>query len=111
MGIHELIRQYAELERMLFRPVTDIYENLQLFAVAADGDQVVGCCALQVVWSDLAEIKSLAVRSSWQATVTKDDKGLPAFTRSWFTRQDMYSTKRVLPVPVGPLRRIGIRSA
>jgi len=46
---------------MLFRSMADIYENLQTFTVAELDGNVVGCCALEVVWSDLAEIKSLAV--------------------------------------------------
>jgi amino-acid N-acetyltransferase len=63
-AIYALISDYAERDRMLFRSMADIYENLQAFAVAElDGD-VVGCCALEVVWSDLAEIKSLAVDES-----------------------------------------------
>lgn len=59
--IHGLVTYYAELDRMLFRSKASIYENLQTFLVCRDGDSVIGCCALQVVWSDLAEIKSLAV--------------------------------------------------
>ena len=59
--INTLISSYAERDRMLFRSMADIYENLQAFTVAeVDGD-VVGCCALEIIWSDLAEIKSLAV--------------------------------------------------
>lgn len=46
---------------MLFRSMADIYENLQSFTVAELDGKVVGCCALQIIWSDLAEIKSLAV--------------------------------------------------
>jgi len=46
---------------MLFRSMADIYENLQAFTVAELDGNVVGCCALQIIWSDLAEIKSLAV--------------------------------------------------
>jgi len=46
---------------MLFRSMADIYENLQAFTVAEVNGGVVGCCALEIVWSDLAEIKSLAV--------------------------------------------------
>ena len=61
-AIHSLISCYAEQDRMLFRSHADIYENLQIFKVAqAEKGQIVGCCALGVVWSDLAEIKSLAV--------------------------------------------------
>ncbi len=41
--------------------MADIYENLQTFTVVELDGNVVGCCALQVIWSDLAEIKSLAV--------------------------------------------------
>ena len=59
--IHSLISSYAELDKMLFRSLSDIYENLQVFKVAEVNSVVVGCCALQVIWSDLAEIKSLTV--------------------------------------------------
>ncbi len=60
-AIHSLISRYAELDMMLFRSLGDIYENLQIFKVAEVDGAIVGCCALQIVWSDLAEIKSLAV--------------------------------------------------
>ncbi len=60
-GIHALISSYAERDRMLFRSMADIYENLQAFTVAELDSDVVGCCALEIIWSDLAEIKSLAV--------------------------------------------------
>ena len=60
-AIYFLINSYAEENKMLFRSMADIYENLQSFLVAEVNGRVVGCCALQVIWSDLAEIKSLAV--------------------------------------------------
>jgi len=60
-AIYSLINSYAERDKMLFRPLADIYENLQAFTVAELDGNVVGCCALQIIWSDLAEIKSLAV--------------------------------------------------
>ena len=59
--INALISSYAERDRMLFRSMADIYENLQVFTVAELDGGVVGCCALEIIWSDLAEIKSLAV--------------------------------------------------
>jgi len=69
-AINALISSYAERDRMLFRSMADIYENLQCFSVAElDGD-VVGCCALEIIWADLAEIKSLAVDG------TKKQKGI-----------------------------------
>ena len=62
--IYSLISDHAEQDRMLFRSKADIYENLQDFSVAElDGD-VVGCCSLQIIWADLAEIKSLAVQQA-----------------------------------------------
>ena len=67
-AIHALISSYAERDRMLFRSVADIYENLQCFTVAELDGSVVGCCALEIVWSDLAEIKSLAVDESKRET-------------------------------------------
>ncbi len=60
-AIHALINCYAERELMLFRSMADIYKNLQTFSVVEVDGLVVGCCALEVVWSDLGEIKSLAV--------------------------------------------------
>ena len=63
-AIYSLINYYAERDRMLFRSLADIYENLQAFTVAEHDGNVVGCCALQIIWSDLAEIKSLAVNEA-----------------------------------------------
>jgi len=51
---------------MLFRSLADIYENLQTFIVAELDNNIVGCCALEVIWSDLAEIKSLAIDEAYK---------------------------------------------
>jgi amino-acid N-acetyltransferase len=63
-SIHSLITSYAEQDIMLFRSLADIYEHLQTFVVAEIEEKIVGCCALDIIWADLAEIKSLAVASS-----------------------------------------------
>ncbi len=60
-SIYSLINNYAQRDQMLFRSKADIYENLQSFVVAELNGDVLGCCALQIIWSDLAEVKSLAV--------------------------------------------------
>jgi amino-acid N-acetyltransferase len=60
-SISALINCYAEHDKMLFRSLVEIYENLQMFLVAEADEGVVGCCALEIIWSDLAEVKSLAV--------------------------------------------------
>ena len=59
--IHRLVSFYAERGRMLFRSLTNLYEQLRDFSVAEQGGEVAGCSALELVWRDLAEIKSLAV--------------------------------------------------
>jgi amino-acid N-acetyltransferase len=60
--IHRLITHHAELNRMLFRAHADLYEHLRDFMVFADDSgSILGCAALELVWRDLAEIKSLAI--------------------------------------------------
>jgi amino-acid N-acetyltransferase len=63
-AVYALVTEYAEQDKMLFRSLADIYESLQTFQVAELDGRILGCCALEVVWSDLAEIKSLAVEHS-----------------------------------------------
>jgi len=67
-AILALVSEYAEQDRMLFRSPADIYENLQTFSVAEVNGNIVGCGALEVVWADLAEIKSLAVAKANKGT-------------------------------------------
>ena len=69
-AIHALISSYAERDRMLFRSIADIYEKLQTFIVAELDGGVVGCCGLEIIWSDLAEIKSLAVDAAKKADIS-----------------------------------------
>ncbi len=63
--IHRLINYYAEMDKMLFRSLADVYENLLSFKVVELDGKIVGCCALEVIWADLAEIKSLAIENSF----------------------------------------------
>ena len=59
--IHELINFYAKKDLMLPCSLNQLYENLRNFWVASQGNNLIGCCALKVIWEDLAEIRSLAV--------------------------------------------------
>ncbi|RKY00969.1 N-acetyltransferase [Candidatus Poribacteria bacterium] len=59
--IHALVNFYASKEMMLPRSLSEICENIRNFFVCEIDGEVVGCCALQPVWLDLAEVKSLAV--------------------------------------------------
>lgn len=59
--IHKLINFFADRGEMLARPLSEIYENLRDYFVVRNGDEVLGCVALGIMWRDLAEVKSLAV--------------------------------------------------
>lgn len=60
-AICELINEYAERGLMLHRSLESVYTSLRDFHVAEQDGRVIGCVATHVFWSDLAEIKSLAV--------------------------------------------------
>jgi amino-acid N-acetyltransferase len=51
---------------MLARSLSELYENIRDFYVARDGEKVIACAALHVLWVDLAEVKSVAVAQSNQ---------------------------------------------
>jgi amino-acid N-acetyltransferase len=51
---------------MLDRSLSEIYENIRDFVVVRKGKRIIGCAALHVLWSDLAEIKSVAVDEKMQ---------------------------------------------
>ena len=59
--MHRLINYFADKDEMLPRPLSEIYENIRDYFVIRHGGQVTGCAALHVMWSDLAEVKSVAV--------------------------------------------------
>jgi len=59
--MHKLINYFAGKEEMLARSLSEMYENIRDYFVVRQGEQMVACAALHVNWSDLAEIKSLAV--------------------------------------------------
>ena len=60
--IQEIINSHAELGRMLFKSLAQLFEDLRDFAVYEDEDgRVVGCAAVTIIWADLAEVRSLAV--------------------------------------------------
>ncbi len=62
--IHRLLQEYGRRGELLSRPLSQLYDHLRDFWVCQDdaGGGIIGCCALQFCWEDLAEIRSLAVR-------------------------------------------------
>lgn len=92
-AIAQLINSFAERGQMLFRSHAELYETLRDFVVyeaalpppssdisapsarltpSSGGSpvsspvRIVGVCALEIVWADLAEVKSLAVERGLQ---------------------------------------------
>ncbi len=64
--IHRLINYFADRGTMLARSLSEIYENLRDFFVVKQDGRVIACAALHISWSDLAEIKSVAVAEDSQ---------------------------------------------
>ena len=64
--VHELINSFADKGEMLPRSLSEIYENVRDYFVIREGERVVACAALHVMWSDLAEIKSVVVAEGSQ---------------------------------------------
>jgi len=65
-AIKEIIDYYAQRNRMLFRSLAELYGNIRDYVVCRQEGKVVGCCALHVMWKDLAEVRALAVRAENQ---------------------------------------------
>jgi amino-acid N-acetyltransferase len=61
--IHRLINVSAGKGEMLPRSLMDIYNSVRDFIVDVDEDeqQIVGICAMNIIWENLAEIRSLYV--------------------------------------------------
>ncbi|MFQ5380712.1 MAG: N-acetyltransferase [Dehalococcoidia bacterium] len=64
--IHNLVTAWADRGDMLHRPLSEVYESVRDFKVARSGTDLVGCGSLHIMGSDLAEIRSLAVKQGSQ---------------------------------------------
>ena len=59
--IRNIIDSFSTDGSLLSKATVTIFENIQEFLVAAEGDRIIGCGALHVMWEDLAEVRTLAV--------------------------------------------------
>ena len=61
--IHRMINTSAGKGEMLPRALTDLYKSLRDFFVFYDEDEsrIIGVCAMNIIWENLAEIRSLYV--------------------------------------------------
>ena len=66
--IHGLLKLYGDKGVLLPRPLSSLYDHVRDFMVYLDQKdaEIAGCCALQVCWEDIAEIRSLAVHPDHQ---------------------------------------------
>jgi len=97
--IHRLIAEQARGGHILARPLSELYSQVRDFLVIEDdvSGEVLGCGALQVVWEDLAEIRSLAVKemSKGQGIGTRLSEALLREARDLGIKQVFVLTYRV----------------
>lgn len=61
-GIGRLISAYVAEGTLLPRPMSELFRSIREFHVALKEGEVVACAALRLLWDDLAEVRTLAVR-------------------------------------------------
>jgi len=66
--VQKLINEFARREEMIPRSINELYENVRDFFVSEENGKINGVCALHVLWEDLAEVRSLAVKKEFQRT-------------------------------------------
>jgi amino-acid N-acetyltransferase len=65
--ICDLVNTFARRGEMLPRTMAEVYQNLRdFYVVRDDSGETIACGGLHILWEDLAEIKSLAVREDMQ---------------------------------------------
>lgn len=61
-GIAAVMADYVAQGVLLPRPVSELFQCVREFWVAEDGGAVIATAALRLLWRDLGEVRSLAVR-------------------------------------------------
>jgi len=64
--ILDLVNELAQQQVMLPRSPSSVLEGIRDYVIAEDERGFLGCGALHVAWSDLAEVRSLAVSTERQ---------------------------------------------
>lgn len=65
--ILDLVNGLATDQVMLPRSPASVIENIRDFVIAEIDGQFAGCAALSIIWSDIAEIRSIAVPAEYRA--------------------------------------------
>jgi len=64
--ISQLIEEASGYGILLQRTEQELHDDLDEFWVMEDNDKIIACCALDIYSKKLAEIRSMAVRESYQ---------------------------------------------
>ena len=68
-ALHRMINLSAGKGEMLPRSLMDIYNSLRDFIVCCDDEddlQIIGICAMNIIWENLAEVRSLYVNENYR---------------------------------------------
>lgn len=107
-SIHKLLQLYGSRGILLARPLSELYDHVRDFLVFVDlkENTVVGCCALQFCWEDLAEIRSLAVHPEFEG------RGIGrALAEAVIAEAQSFKTRKIftLTYETGFFRKMGFR--
>jgi amino-acid N-acetyltransferase len=65
--MHRMINESSKRGEMLPRSLMDIYGSLRdFFVYIDDDDKIIGICALNIIWENLSEIRSLYVDDNYR---------------------------------------------
>lgn len=64
--IHSLVNSLARSKQMLPRSLNELYENLRDIYVYEEEGEIQGTCSLHILWDDLGEVRSLAVKKNFR---------------------------------------------
>ena len=97
-NIHTLINSFAGDGLLLNRSISSLYDKLRDFRVYTDADNnLLGVCALQITWDNLAEVRSLAVKKEFQG------KGIGAeLVRNCLDEAEKYGIERIFTLTYQP---------
>lgn len=65
-SIRQIVNKFAEEGKMLPLSLNQIYERIRDFSVVEKNGKIIGCGALKIIWKDLAEIRSIAIKKQFQ---------------------------------------------
>lgn len=64
--IHSLVNTLARSRQMLPRSLNELYENIRDIYVCEEKGEIKGTCSLHILWDNLGEVRSLAVKKNFR---------------------------------------------